>query len=143
MPLEEEWQIKEHATDVVGRVKNLRSAIVPDMVGGEMNEVERVRRWRQLYDVYLAQQLSHYPRDYVTRSDNLPERVLETVERFEEDLTDEVKAHGPMHVVIEVGEAIEVSPQRDRKAAADPVMQGIETQLAEMLVRLASESSRE
>ncbi len=84
-----------------------------------------------------------YPRDYVTRSDNLPERVFETVERFEEDLTDEVKAHGPMHVVIEVGEAIEVSPQRDRKAAADPVMQGIETQLGEMLGRLASESSRE
>ena len=142
LPLEEEWKIKEHAADVVGRVKNLRAVIVPDMVGGELNEEERVRRWRQLYDVYLAQQLSHYPRDYVTRSDNLRERVLETVERFEEDLTNEVKAHGPMHVVIEVGEAIEVSPQRDRKAA-DPVMLGIETQLSEMLGRLASEAARE
>ena len=142
LPLEDEWKIKLSGSNVVGRVKDLRSAILPDMVGGDISEAERDRRWRQLYDVYMAQQMSHYPRDYVTRGANLPERVLETVERFEEDLTGQIHAHGPMHVVIEVGEAIEVATQRDRKAESDPVMQEIETQLREMLAGLAAESSR-
>ncbi len=142
MPLEEEWKIKRVGSNVVGRAKDLRTAILPDMVGGDISEAERDRRWRQLYNVYMAQQLSHYPRDYVTRGENLPERVLETVERFEEDLTDQINAHGPMHVVIEVGEAIEVATKRDRKAESDPVMQAIESQLREMLARLAAESPR-
>jgi len=140
-PLEEEWTIKERSTNAVVRVKNLRTAILPDMINGDLTEDERARRWRQLTDCYYAQQLSHYTRDYIGRENNVPERILETVERFEEDLTDEMRAHGPLHVVIQVGEAIAVSPQRDRTATTDPVMQAIEDQLREMLAELAGEAS--
>ena len=60
-----------------------------------------------------------------------PERLLETVERYEEDLTDVVRPH-PHRVVITVGDAIVVSPDRQR-GSADPVMAGIEAQLKSML----------
>ena len=140
-PLEEEWAIKEPGATPLVRVKNLRTAILPEMINGDLAEAERARRWRQLTDCYYAQQMSHYPRNYIGRENNVPERILETVERFEEDLTDSVRAHGPLHVVIQVGDAIEVSPSRDRTATTDPVMQAIEDQLREMLAQLASEAA--
>jgi hypothetical protein len=84
--------------------------------------------------------MSHYPEDYVQLGPNVAEHILETVERFEEDLTDHVRVHGPLDVVIEVGEAIEISPERRGKTEPDPVMQAIEEQLTSMLAGLASES---
>jgi hypothetical protein len=41
---------------------------------------------------------------------------------------------------MEVGPAIEVSPNRDRHAEVDPLMVRIETQLQSMLDRLSAES---
>lgn len=137
-PLEETWLKGKRTDDVFTRVKRLRTAILPDLVAGELSEAERARRWRQLDNLYLVQQLSCYPPDYVA-SKPTPERLLETVERFEEDLTDEARVHSPIHAVVEVGEAIEVSPERERGAAVDPLMQALGTKLEGMLERLASE----
>ena len=36
------------------------------------------RRWRDLAAAYYVQNMSHYPRDYILRVKNLPERVVET-----------------------------------------------------------------
>src|SRR5262249_22824675 len=113
VPLEVEWLGGHRQLSVVERVKQLRLAIVPDLVAREITEEERVRRWRQLADIYLAQQLALYPGDYLGARAT-PERLLETVERFEEDLTDEARVHRPLRVVIQVGPAIEVSPARDK-----------------------------
>lgn len=142
VPLEQEWLKGNSAGDVIARVKALRSAILPDMVKSELPEDERERRWRQLEQVYLAQSLSFYPRDYVLPS-SPPERLLETVERFEEDLTDRVRVHGPMKLIIEVGDAIEVAPQRPKGEKTDPVMQELETSLKSMLHALAEELAQE
>ena len=139
VPLEKEWTLGKRESHAVGRVKGLRSAILPDMIKGELSEAEKVRRWRQLDDCYLAQQLSWYPPNYL-RSQPSPERLLETVERFEEDLTDQVRAHRPISVVIEVGQPLVVSPERDRAAASDPVLDHIEAELTAMLARLARPS---
>ena len=52
-------------------------------------------RWlRQLADLYLAQQLHCYSGDYLADAPT-PERLLETVERYEEDLTDTARPHPP------------------------------------------------
>jgi 1-acyl-sn-glycerol-3-phosphate acyltransferase len=131
-PLEDEWTSGRHDDTVQARVKRLRTAILPDLTKHEIDEAERTRRWRQLADVYLAQQLFHYPPGYA-RSNPTPERLLETVERFEEDLTDKVRVHGPMHATITVGEAIEVSPTREERGGGDSLMHQIETQLKAML----------
>ena len=132
VPLEAEWVKGRREKEVVARVKLLRIAMLPEMIGGGLPEAEMQRRWRQLADVYLAQQLAFYPPGYLD-ADPTPERLLETVEKFEEDLTDVARVHTPMRAVVEVGEAIEVSPERARGADGDPLMSAIRDQLESML----------
>lgn len=130
-PLETEWLKGKRENGVVARVKSIRIAVVPELAGGELSEAERARRWRQLEDCYLAQQLALYPRDYLAKA--TPERLLETVERFDEDLTDDARIHRPIRAIVEVGEAIAVSANRERGAAGDPLMDGVRSQLEAML----------
>ena len=87
---------------------------------------------RDRADIYLAQQLHCYSGDYLA-DDPTPERLLETIERYEEDLTDTARVHAPIRAVISVGEAIEASPTRDRNADSDPLVEEIRRQLGEML----------
>ncbi|MDG2382941.1 MAG: 1-acyl-sn-glycerol-3-phosphate acyltransferase [Pirellulaceae bacterium] len=138
-PLEMEWFNAEQEGPVIPRIKALRMKILPDLKQGDLSEDERIRRWNQLSDIYLSQQISSYPPDYLTAQPSV-DRLLETVERYEEDLTDAVRVHSDLHAVLEVGEAIEVDTQRDRKAEVDPIMVNIEESLQEMLDRLATES---
>jgi 1-acyl-sn-glycerol-3-phosphate acyltransferase len=137
--LEAAWQIKDSSGSVIARVKRLRTTILTDMVAGNVTPEERDRRWRDLAACYYAQQMSHYPRNYILREKNLPERVVETVERFEEDFTDRMRMHEPFHAVIQVGEAIPVGTHRERAAAVDPVMAEVRRQLQSMIDELAAE----
>ena len=120
-PLEAEWVKGKRERGVVGRVKLLRAAILPDLVVGELPPQERERRWRQLEDCYLAQALSCYPAGYFTPAPT-PERLLETVERFEEDITDASPAHARLRAVVDVGEALPVPAARERGPEGDPLM---------------------
>lgn len=130
-PYEEEWLTGPQEGTVVHRVKSLRSAILPDMVNKELPEEELDRRWSQLADLYRAQQLSLYPRGYVDEN-SPPERIIETVEKFEEDLTDATKIHAPIKLHMEVGEAINIDVKRPR-GEADPVMVQLRERLETML----------
>jgi 1-acyl-sn-glycerol-3-phosphate acyltransferase len=131
-PLEQEWTGGRAEPDPMARIKRLRAAIVPDLAQGELTEAENARRWRQLADLYFAQQLHCYSGDYLADTPS-PERLLETVERYEEDLTDSVRAHPPLHAVITVGHAIEASSTRDRGADVDPIASELRRQLETML----------
>lgn len=131
-PLEVEWLGVAQSGPVVPRVKGLRMRIMPEMIQGQLPKAERDRRWRQLEDLYLAQQLSSYPPDYLA-SDPSPIRMLETVERFEEDITDRVRVYGRMKVVITADEPIVVSPERDRNAEVDPLMIELERRLTQLI----------
>jgi 1-acyl-sn-glycerol-3-phosphate acyltransferase len=141
-PLEKEWlptgddagASSPRAIDngVFARVKRLRTAILPDLIKGDIDESERQRRWRQLADLYLIQQLFHYPPDYV-QANSTPERILETVERFEEDLTDGVRRHGSISATVTVGDAIEATAARESRGGPDPLMQQIESELRRRL----------
>jgi hypothetical protein len=131
-PVEEEWLKGKGEQEVTARVKALRTAILPDLVSGAIDQQERARRWRQLADIYLAQQLSLYPPDYFSAPPT-PEQMLETVERFEEDLTDVARVHRPLHAVVEVGEPIDVGPGRERGAESDPLMVKLRSALEALL----------
>jgi 1-acyl-sn-glycerol-3-phosphate acyltransferase len=130
-PLEDQWLDRKYEDSVPTRVKRLRSAILPDMAKGSLDEAESQRRWKHLADLYLAQQLFHYPPDYL-RHNPSPERILETVERLEEDLTDCIRVNGQIHATITVGEAIEVTGERPR-GEADPLLLQIRNQLVSLL----------
>lgn len=131
-PLESEWVNGNSEGHPVARVKRLRAAILPDMIKGELSESETARRWRLLEGADLAQQLYHYPPGYLTE-DSPKNRIIETIERFEEDLTGKVSVHGPVEAKITVGDAIEVSTSREARGESDPLMTAIEGQLRTML----------
>jgi acyltransferase-like protein len=137
--METRWNIADRSGNPTARVKRLRTAILPDMVNGRVTEEERERRWRDLAAAYYGQQISHYPRNYLLREKNLPERVVETVERLQEDFTDQSTLHEPFHAVIQVGEAIPVGPQRQRDELGDPIMSEVRRQLQSMIDELAAE----
>jgi 1-acyl-sn-glycerol-3-phosphate acyltransferase len=131
-PLEREWTHGNGEGHPVARVKRLRAAILPDMIKGDLPEGEKSRRWRLLEDADLAQQLYHYPPDYIT-AEAPKARIIETVERFEEDLTGKVTVHGPVHARVNIGDAIEVGTARETRGEVDPLMAAIEGQLRGML----------
>ncbi len=134
-PVEDELLKGRHEGDVVGRVKLLRTAILPEMVQGDLPEAELERRWGLLAKLYLAQQLAFYPQGYLSGSPS-PERILETVERFEEDTTDVVRRIAPIRAVVSVGDAIAVSPDRV-KGAEDPLMRAVRDQIMALLATTA------
>jgi len=138
-PLEREWVGGPRSGPVVPRVKAVRMKILPDMVQGQVDAAERERRWRQLSALYLAQQLYCYPPDYLTTRTSV-DRLLETIGRFEEDLTDVPFNPGSLHAVIWIDEPLEVVPERDRSQAEDPLMTALARRLQEMLDQLALES---
>jgi 1-acyl-sn-glycerol-3-phosphate acyltransferase len=97
-------------------VRALRTAIVPELVEGGLSDAERDRRWDQLTRLNLAQRLSLYPPGYLDGHPST-ERVLETVERLEEDLTDVATVHRPIAVTVSVGEPLVVAADGPRPAA--------------------------
>ncbi len=139
-PIEDDWLRGRHEGDVVARVKLLRTALLPDLVAGQLTEAERDQRWTLLGKLYLAQQLAFYPEGYLA-ADPAPERILETVERFEEDTTDRVRAVSPLRAVVTVGDAIEVPPDRAR-GGEDPLMRALRERLEELLGLRAPEHGR-
>jgi 1-acyl-sn-glycerol-3-phosphate acyltransferase len=134
-PWEKEYGLSKPDPAVVERVKRLRSAIVPGLVTGKLTKTERHHRWRQLADCYFAQQLACYPIGYLDGRPTVG-RILETVERYEEDLTDHATIHRPLRTVLDIGEAIEVSADKSR-GGPDPIMTQLRERLTCMLGELA------
>jgi hypothetical protein len=139
-PLEVEWMGKDSDGPIIPRIKALRMKIVPELTTGELSETERERRWQQLSRIYLSQQVASYPPEYLS-SPTTDTRILETVERLEEDLTDKAGIHGPMEVVIRIGEAIEVPADRAPKGEEDPIMRTLRERMQGMLDDLAQLSN--
>ena len=131
-PLEREWLNGRRESTTVARVKQLRIAILPDMVQCTISSEERDRRWKQLADMYLAQQLACFPPDYL-RCDPTRERLLETVERFEENLHDTCRVYGPMTATVTIGTPIAVNPVRERGAGDDALMVHLDQELHDLL----------
>ncbi|MDA7879869.1 1-acyl-sn-glycerol-3-phosphate acyltransferase [Mariniblastus sp.] len=140
-PLEKEWlgATEPMTGGIQSRVKNLRMKIFPEMSRDEIDQTEKDRRWQQLSQTYLAQQIDCYPENYIV---DLPsvDRLIDTLEKFEEDLIGQCRIHGKTKVILDVGEAIEVSPKRERGAKSDPLMAAIREQLNGSLEQLQHES---
>lgn len=133
---EREWASGARTGDVISRVKDLRIAILTDMVKDNVTAAERKRRWRHLADLYYAQCFSLHPPGYLDENlpaDRLKLHMFETTERLEEELTDSVTNHGDLTVEVHVGTAIDVDPSvRKVKGGADPLM----TELRQRMLKL-------
>ncbi len=113
--------------------------MVPNLTTGEISSAQRDKIWRDLASIYLAQQIASYPGEYFMQPTTVT-RVLETVERLEEDLTDRVRPHAPLHAVIQIDEAIPIGTDKAPKDAEDPIMVQLRCRLQAMLDVLALEA---
>jgi 1-acyl-sn-glycerol-3-phosphate acyltransferase len=111
--LEGKWLGGKQQATFLGRVKALRGAILKEMIKGNLPVGELAARWRDLADIYLAVQLSSYPANYI-RSNPTLERLTETVERFEEDMTDKARIHGRWRVTVEIDKEIEIGTNSEQ-----------------------------
>ncbi|MEQ8846531.1 1-acyl-sn-glycerol-3-phosphate acyltransferase [Botrimarina sp.] len=127
------------AKNIVARVKKIRTVVLPELIEKKLSAEEREERWRDLSACYYLQQIAHYPRGYLTGQNDLPERVVETVERMIEDFQSRASYHGPLHCTIVVDDPIEVPATRDRSADSDPAMQHTAERLQAMLDGLVAE----
>ena len=133
---EAEWLGQLRAGDVVARVKDLRSAIITDMVHGSLSETERARRWRHLTDLYYAQCIATHVPGYLDPTlppERLHHRMFETVERIEEELTDQVTSYNDLYVDVRVGKAIRVEATDRKNRGADPLMVELRTRMLALL----------
>ena len=135
-PIEKQWLGGPRIGDVIVRVKDLRSAILSDLLKGTQTPEERTLRWRQLTDCYYAQTLSMYPEGYLddgVKGRLTPERIVETIQRLEEDLTDHVTAHPVWRVEFRIGEAIVLDPTQKKVRGSDPIMQTLREKMLGLL----------
>ena len=137
-PIEAQWDRPGEGCDVYERVKALRTVLLRKLVDENPEAETKKQCWRQLSDCMFALRLKSFPADYLKESPCI-ERLLETVERFENDIDNNIPTR-PYRVVIEVGDALPVSPKRDRKGLG--IMQKIGVSLNEMLNRLATECNQ-
>ncbi len=121
---------------LVPRIKQLRAAIVP--LWRQAEGAQRTECWEHLRATYIAQIVDAYDEEYLRHPTQT--RVLETIERYQEDLTDKASRHRPWHCIIEVGEAIETPSERLPRNQTDPVMEQLSTSIQSMLDRLAGEA---
>jgi 1-acyl-sn-glycerol-3-phosphate acyltransferase len=138
-PLEQQFLGGPRGDGIAVRIKNLRMKIFPQMMQEGIGKSERARFWQMIEDTYLAQQIDCYPENYLTEFPSV-DRILETVEKFEEDLTDQARVHGGLKVVIDIDPAIEVSPKREKSPDGDPLMITIQQRLESKLLELQQES---
>lgn len=133
-PLEHKFTGGRSDGSPMDRVKRLRGAILPGLIDKEIPPQEKARRWLMMGDLYFAQQLVCYPSNYLD-GEVPPEHWLETVERFEEDLTDSARAHPPLHAVITVGTAIDCDASHDRRRESAHVTAQLKNQMDAMMIR--------
>lgn len=141
-PLEVDLLGGKQAGALIPRIKKLRSKLVPELTVQSIEPSRRAEIWRKLSEIYVAQQVESYPVGYLDEPTDT--RILETVERFEEDVKDYPTIHRPLHAILEVGDPILAGKEAKRDAKhgkEDPLMVGIEESLKQMLNRLAKEAN--
>ena len=120
----------------------MRPIIVPDLAKGNLDPQEAMERRQDLYDLNFVQQLCYYPVDYLSGDTGkvTAERIIEMLERLEEDLTDKITMPRRFKLVIDVLDAIEVPAEKlPRGMQSDPVMDEVRTCL-ETNLALSAES---
>jgi Acyltransferase len=139
-PLELKWLGSTQDDRLIPRIKQLRMKIVPNLTMTSINATQRDELWRDLTAIYLAQQVASYPSAYLNEPTTVT-RILETVERFEEHLTDRARVHRGLHAVIQIGEAITISPDKAPRDQEDPIMVQLRTRIQSMLNLLSMEAT--
>lgn len=136
-PAETEWLRGRSEGSTIERVKRVQVALVASLAEGQVDGEERARRVRQLEAAFLAYQLGRDLDDYLDGQPT-PERLLETLERVEEDVTGEPATPvGPIRVVVRFGPAMPVPPEESWEGGADTLTAGLRQPIESLMSPLA------
>jgi len=109
-PLEKKWECTENSKDLYRRVQQLRTMILNHAVTSNTLKHKQDQMRSQLGDCTWALKLSNYNPDYVAEEPCI-ERVMETLDGFEEDVFSCIQVNRPWKMVIDIGKAIHVEPR--------------------------------
>lgn len=129
--VESRWVKRVRHADTMARVKAIRMKIFPSLLDDKLTPGKREELWHDIADLYFVQQLHCYPENYLETPDN--ERLLEIVEHYEEDLTDKVRPHFPLHAEVHVGDALVAPPERRVYPHGDPLISRLRENMEELM----------
>ncbi|WP_153557723.1 1-acyl-sn-glycerol-3-phosphate acyltransferase [Roseimaritima sediminicola] len=139
-PIERERGAAKPGAPVLNRVRTLRSRLLP-LLMESADEPAKERLRRLLKKVDLAQKLDSYPEGYLSVPPVTDTRVLETIQRMQEDFLGRPDSSYPLKAILEAEEPIEVPAERAPRGQVDPIVTELEQQLLGLLERLQHEAN--
>ena len=141
--MESKWNLP-NATEKVAldRIRALRVPMIAALSNIKTDDESKTDVRRDLKAVGDARHHLSFPNDYLADEREVTDtRVLETIEDIEEGVFGESSWPGPLHAVIDVGEAIEVPAKKAPKGQTDPLLSELGDELKQMLAQLSKEAS--
>lgn len=139
-PIEQHYAIRKSDQPVLIRVRTVRSTLLPILLDANTTPPEKARVKRELEAAELAQKLGSYVRGYLSEVPVTDTRVMETIQRFEEDFLGKASSPYPLRAIISFDESIEVPAERAPRGETDPLLLAIEARLKGLLSDLQMEA---
>ncbi len=121
------------------RVRGIRS----DVASKYFSTDDDIERWRLRNDVAaadLAQELSSYPNRYLKEDQVTDARLVETIQRMQENLFGKADFTMPLRAVIQCDEAIVVPAKKATRGESDPLTDQLRDRLTTMLATMSQEA---
>ncbi len=138
-PLETQYGVPAENIPVSHRVRQLRTQLLPRLLEATDQPTRHELR-RLLRKVELAQQLGSYVEDYLQEPPVTDTRVLETIQRIQENFLGKADSSRPLKVIVEFDEAITVPAEKAPRGVPDPILLTVEQRLKKMLGELQHEA---
>lgn len=138
-PLEQHHGVTRPKDAAAHRVRELRSLLLPKLLAADSpGQKESLRA--ELHRVELARKLDSYVEGYLREAPVTDTRILETVQRMQEDFLGSVDSSTPLKVIIHFDDPIVVPTDRPPRGQRDPLMEQLELRLKALLSLLQHEA---
>lgn len=137
VPLEEKWLKGRQTGTSSSRIKSLRGRIIPRLIEEGEHSPATHQYLADVHDTYIAHQMACHPIPYLEECPTA-DRVRETVERLQEDATDQATLFKPLKCFAQIGPAIPVPTVRERRGEGDSIMNSVAESLQKILDELST-----
>jgi Acyltransferase len=136
---ESRLKIDSPEQDSRARVRTIRTEVVTQYFSTD-DPAERQQLRLDVRAADLAQELLSYPDCYLLPNQVTDTRIVETIQRMQENLLGKADVSIPLRVVIQFAEAIPVPPEKAPRDQSDPLMVLLQSNLQSMLGALSAEA---
>lgn len=122
------------------RIRMIRAEVVKRYFGLQADPIEAARLKNDVVAANLALDLLAYPDCYLMPDQVTDTRMVETIQRMQENLIGKADNSLRLKVVMDFDEPITVPTDRAPRGQTDPLMQQLDDRLSDMLHRLSAEA---